>query len=91
MIDDDLPAFEKMSKRKRRHTMSGPKVTNFPTCSGKKSFTKERAVNTARALMNKHGVDKDLRAYRCPISPQHWHLTSMSRDKYRRYASKNRG
>jgi ribosomal protein L32 len=70
MPHDELPAFEKISKRTHHH-ISLPTVTKFPTCSGKMSFTKARSRRVIRALTEKHGVQKELRAYRCPKNSQH--------------------
>lgn len=83
MKHDDEPTFEKI-KRPARH-VAMPNKSEYPTCSGKKSFNKRRALNTAKALNKKHGVKQQLYVYKCTVDGVHYHLTSMPRSRYRVY------
>jgi hypothetical protein len=80
--DDEQPTFEKIRRRDRRSAL--PAVSRFPTCSGKKSFSKTEAHKTIERML-KQGKARELRAYHCPTNPQHWHLTSMPRGLYRKH------
>ncbi len=86
MSYDDEPTFEKI-KRPARHKAI-PNKSLYPTCSGKLSFNKQRALNTAKQLNKKHGVKEKLYVYKCPTDGKHYHLTSMPRARYQKYAAR---